>query len=129
MSLTWEEAPKQFAAKVSGNKITIPVELREIFGLKDGDTIVFEIKSIAHTEVKRENSTEPKHRNTIKTTFFTHLPLLFTIAKCLFKRSIHDPRKNNKQNNYYDEKNNFAIYQKSIPPYLTGDLVLRKTIK
>jgi bifunctional DNA-binding transcriptional regulator/antitoxin component of YhaV-PrlF toxin-antitoxin module len=52
MSLTWDEAPKEFVAKISGGKITVPIELREIFALYDGDTIVFEIKSISHTQVK-----------------------------------------------------------------------------
>lgn len=50
MSLTWEEAPKTFVAKLSGGKITVPVEMRDIFGLKDGDTIVFEIRNVIRAE-------------------------------------------------------------------------------
>ena len=52
MSLKWEEVPKTFAAKLSGNKITVPVELREMLNLKDGDTLILELKNLSRLEVQ-----------------------------------------------------------------------------
>jgi bifunctional DNA-binding transcriptional regulator/antitoxin component of YhaV-PrlF toxin-antitoxin module len=45
--VSFNEAPKNFTAKVlPDGKITVPVEIREVFGLKGGELIEFEIKQI-----------------------------------------------------------------------------------
>jgi bifunctional DNA-binding transcriptional regulator/antitoxin component of YhaV-PrlF toxin-antitoxin module len=53
-TIPFNDAPKKFTAKIlPDGKVTVPVELREVFGLKGGELIEFEIVQIIRMEAKQ----------------------------------------------------------------------------